>query len=170
MLEPFEDVLSRLQQLLRLADKIFIGDLVALELLNLDSHRIFVFLLQDFFKLILSLVVDRDDVFLSLLENLREQLWLVGLLKDAGDDLEEVFNALILRVDDLVEELELILFLHAALLSADNIAPFLPYFYVNSVVFGSAQLFPMFGNFFVRICDERVKCFSLATALLGFAG
>lgn len=138
--------------------------------MNFDALKILVFLLQDIFKLILSLVVDRMDVVLSLLEDLCKQLWLVGLFKGAGDDFEEVFNALIFRADDLVEELDLILFLQAALLSADNIAPFLPLFYGNSVDFGSAQLFLVFGNFLLRIFDVLVPCLSLATALLGIAG
>lgn len=71
-MEPFEDIHVHLKQLLCLADKLIIRDLVTLELLNLDAHLVLIFLLQDIFKLILSLVVDWMDVILSFFEDLRE--------------------------------------------------------------------------------------------------
>ena len=94
-----------------------------------------------------------------MLEDLRKQLWLVGLFKGTGDDFEEFFNALILRANDLVEENFLLLILQTALLSAELIAQI---FYGNSVVFASAQLSLEFGNSLIRIVD-CVQCFSLAT-------
>lgn len=75
-------------------------------------------------------------------------------MKVSGDDFEEIYSDLILKDDDLIFALDLLLAIQAVLCSGNNIGPFLPLFFVkNSVALGNANHFLKFFHFIKRIID-----------------
>lgn len=173
MCEAIHDLVARLKKLHGAVNEVFLSDPLTTELSNGRADVGSAIHDQDGLEFLLYLVVDRLNLVLGLLDNLRKHILLSILRQLPCNDFDKVLDLFIFGLDDSIQEFYLVLLLETALLGRSDVAELLPLLDRDAVLHSAFELLLDVIDFFLCVLQVAVPIFALSAAAslgLGRAG